>query len=131
MKTDRRTPAEGEVWASPCHFSKKDDGSGQLRPGVYNDGEGEDPIWAWDAEGYEIRTVLAVVSIPGHQRRVIFTRQFAPDGRHAPFGNKALRMTALAAFNSWRRGTLRKHMRPATLVQDSHIEKAVKALEAA
>jgi hypothetical protein len=130
MKTDRRTPAEGEVWASPCHFSKKDDGSEQLRPGVYNTGEGEDPVWAWDVDGYEVRTVKAVVSIAGHQRRVIYTRQYAPDG-HAPFGRKELKMTALSAFNSWRRGTQRRHMKPATLVQESHVETAVKALEAA
>ena len=129
MKHDKRLPNEGEVWGSPCQFCRKDDGSG-LRPGVRNDGEGEDPVWAWDADGYELRTVVAVISIPGYQRRVIYTRQFAPDG-HKPFGRKDLKMTSLAAFNSWRRGTLRKHMKPATLVQESHVEKAVKALEAA
>lgn len=131
MKTDKRVPAEGEVWASPCHFSKKDDGSGDLRPGARHLGvSNADPEWDWDADGYEVRTVVAVVTLPGYQRRVIYTRKFSPDG-HQSFGKRGLLMTSLSAFNSWRRGTLRRHMKPATLVQESHVETAVKALEAA
>ena len=132
MKTDRRTPAEGEVWASPCQFSWRIDEDGKktdmLKVGVYKNWDGN-PIW--DLEGYELRTVVAVVELPGkYQRRVFFHRQFSPDG-HKPFGKKTLQNAAISTFNGWRRGTLRKHMRPATLVQESLVEKAVKALEAA
>ena len=133
MKTDKRLPAEGEVWASPCQFCWRlgEDGITKgttLKVGIYRTGDG-DPVW--DLEGYELRTVIAVVDLPGkYQKRVIYERQFSPDG-HAPFGKRGLTMTALSAFNSWRRGTLRRHMKPATLVQESHVEEAVKALEAA
>lgn len=132
MKTDRRTPAEGEVWASPCQFCWRLDEDGitkgtTLKVGIYRNGDG-DPVW--DLEGYEVRTVVAVITLPGYQRRVIYTRKFSPDG-HKPFGKRGLILTSLSAFNSWRRGTLRRHMKPATLVQESHVETAVKALEAA
>ena len=132
MKHDKRLPAEGEVWASPCQFSYRLDEDGiktdMLKVGINRNGDGE-PVW--DLEGYELRTVVAVVDLPGkYQKRVLFTRQFSPDG-HKPFGKRSLHCAAISTFNSWRRGTLRRHMKPATLVQESHVEKAVKALEAA
>ena len=133
MKTDKRMPAEGEVWASPCQFSYRLDETGNktdiLKVGIQRLEIDNSPVW--DLEGYELRTVVAVVDLPGkYQKRVFFTRQFSPDG-HKPFGKRSLHCAAISTFNSWRRGTLRKHMKPATLVQESHVEKAVKALEAA
>lgn len=127
MKRKQKTtkvPGPGEVWESLCAFSKKEDDSG-LRPGVNRNEDGD--LLPPDCMGVEIRTVLAVIDIPGYQRRVIYKRQFRPDG-HAPFGKRGLMMVGLGAFNSWRAGTLRRHMRPAILVTPSLVEDALDAI---
>lgn len=118
-----RIPETGEVWESPCAFSRKE--GGDLRPGLSRNEDGD--YLPPDCLGVEIRTVLAVVDIPGYQRRVVYKRQFRPDG-HAMFGKRGLVMVGLGAWTSWRAGTLRKHMKPATLVTTSLVEKALEAI---
>lgn len=112
-------PAEGEVWATRTKFcwGRGLSGEKRLRPGMRNI-TAEYP--EWDAEGYETRTVVAVVYIKGYQRRIIYTRQFAPDGQK-PFGNRNLHMTTLSSFNIW--------CKRADLIQASLIDRASKELE--
>lgn len=124
MTKNKKVPEVGEMWTSPCSFTPRDDGSGQLRPGGTKvDGEWQDgPI-----KGVETRTVVAVVTIPGYQRRVVYARSFCAEGG-APFGRKVLHMVSLAGFNSWRNASRRRGGVPATLVVKSHIETALEAI---
>lgn len=127
MTSRTRTPEAGEVWLSPCTFSFKEDGIA-LHPGGGRNECGD--YLPGSITGFEERTVLAVVAIPGHQRRVIYRRHYRPDG-HAHFGRRDLKMTSIGAFNSWCRGTARKGLTPAALVHASHIETALAAIRVA
>jgi hypothetical protein len=118
-------PTTGEVWASKLQFSLREGGVG-LRPGLGKNADGDYVPVA--CEGVEVRTVVGVVSFPGHQRRVAYTRQFHPDG-HAPFGKTGLQFTAISAFNRWRRGTTRAHMQPAQMLELGTIDKAIAILK--
>lgn len=118
----KRIPQEGEVWASPCLFKWAStwNGSKTLKVCLPKMIDGKP---SWDVGGYEVRTVVAVVDLPGHyQRRVFFKRQFSPDG-HKTIYRKALYCVSLSSFNSWLKG--------ATLMEPGIVEKAVKILEAA
>jgi hypothetical protein len=117
-------PSAGEVWSSPVQFSAREDG--EIRPGLGRNADGE--FTPEICRGAELRTVVGIVDLPGFQRRVAYTRQFAPDGR-PPFGKKGLNFTSVSAFNRWRRGTTRKHMQPATMVEVGTVEKALAILK--
>ena len=121
-KKDPRVPEVGQVWSSPCTFTLREDGI-SLKPGGVRNADGNyipGPI-----TGAEERVIVAVIEIPGYQRRVIYTRRFRPIGYDA-FGRTELKMIALSAFNQWRNGT--RHGTPAQLITKSHIETALEAI---
>lgn len=122
--TFKSIPSAGEVWSSSLQFSARDDGG--LRPGLGKNADGD--FVPAVCLGHEVRTVVGIVSFPGHQRRVAYTRQFIPDG-HPSFGKKTLNFTSLSAFNRWRRGTARKHMQPATMIEPGTVDKAIAILK--
>lgn len=129
--SSKHLPSEGEVWAAPQYFTWRmdKDGTRTENLNVYAV-KNADGIPVWDVDGYEIRKIVSVITVPNHQRYVVYQRHFAPDGR-PPFGKRSLRITPLSAFTRWRKGTLKKTSRPATRIEPSTVEKAIKILEAA
>lgn len=126
-KTTRRKPLpkpkEGEVWSRPAKFSYARDKDGRktdlIKIGTY---ETESGGRAYDFEGFEIRTVLAVVKLPRpHQRRVIYLRELAPVGR-AAFGRKGPKCSAMSSFNEWRRGD-------AKMISEGLVDRALRKLD--
>ena len=75
------------------------------RPGVRHEQTAPDDFEAvWDAEGAELRRIVAVVAIDGGGTRILYRRSFRkPDGNE--FGKPNVRITTPSAFTAWARGS--------------------------
>jgi hypothetical protein len=61
-----------------------------------------------DGEGYEVRTIAAVVNIPGEVSRILYRKSWVDPGGKA-FGKRKMLMTTPAAFSAWVRDSNQTH----------------------
>ena len=122
----------GQVWRMRCPFIREDvdliDVDGPYTQKSWRPGVRYEPVPPDDAEpvsdgfGCELRTIVAVVPIPGWPTRIFYTRRYqTPNGSH--FGKRRLRVTTSANFRRWTThgyGTLWNDLdlEPASLVQE-------------
>lgn len=124
-------PGEGEVWAVPCAFDERclnlNKSKTALHPralSIHSDHSSNELM------GHETREVIGIISPANRRRYVIYVRRYVPEGRSA-FGSNAPRIMTLTAFKAWKKGSVRKGLYPATLVQPSIVDRAIKILNAA